>query len=101
MNSDQGLIFVVMEHFTRHLYPRAVQIEKELEAGRRLSDAQIDHVARVLEDIQWLRPLIERHPEHRELAAGVIELYASIARRGWENEASPHSGATTGTAGLA
>ena len=100
MNADQGLIFVVMEHFTRHLHPRAVQIEKELEAGRRLSAAQIDHVTEVLKDIQWLGPLIERHPEHRELADRVIELYASIARRGLENETSPHPGATTGSAGL-
>ena len=86
MSNDQGVIYVLMEHFTRHLHPRAVEIEKELAAGRRLSDGSMDHVAQVLEEARLLRPLIERHPEHRELAEGVIALYAGIARRAWEFE---------------
>jgi hypothetical protein len=98
VNNDQGVIYVVMEHFIRHLHPRAVEIEKELDAGRHLSEAQIDHVAQVLEEAKLLRPLIERHPEHRDLADGVFARYASIARRAWQNETSPDPGAITGTA---
>ena len=93
MNADQGVIFVVMEHFTRHLHPRAVRIESDLDAGRCLSDRQIDHVTQVLEEFRMLRPLIQRHPEHRELADKVIALYATIARRAWQNETSLDSDA--------
>lgn len=99
MNADRGVIYVLLDHFTRHLYPRAVDIENRLNAGARLSDGEIAHVAEVLEEMKLLRPLIERHPEHRELAQGVAALYAGIARRGWENETSPGPDATTGTAG--
>ena len=99
MNDDQGVIYVLMEHFTRHLHPRAVDIEKELDAGRCLTDAQIDHVSQVLEEFKLLRPLIERHPEHQDLAGGVAALYASIARRALQNETSPDPRATTQTAG--
>ena len=97
MNADQGVIYVLLDHFTRHLYPRAVEIESALSAGARLSDRDIAHVAEVLEEMKLLRPLIERHPEHRELTQGVIALYADIARRGWTNETSPRSDPTTGT----
>jgi phosphate acetyltransferase len=72
---------VLLDHFTRHLYPRALEIEKELDAGARLSDWEMAHVNEVLEDMKLLRPLIERHPEHQELVAGVASLYAAIARR--------------------
>ena len=99
MNADRGVIYVVLDHFTRHLYPRAADIESRLNAGARFSDAEIAHLAEVLEEIKLLRPLIDRHPEHRELAERVIALYAGIARRGLENETSPHSGAATQTAG--
>jgi len=99
VNADRGVIYVLLDHFTRHLYPRAIEIENKLNAGTRLSDTEIAHVAEVLEEMKLLRPLIERHPEHRELAHGVIALYAGIARRGWENETSPHPGAATGMAG--
>lgn len=94
MNNDQGVIYVLLEHFLLHLHPRAVQIEQGLDAGRRLSEYEINHVARVLDEVKHLRPLIERHPEHRELAQSVIAMYASIARRAWQNEISPNSGAT-------
>ena len=67
--------------------------EQHLEFG-------IPHLAQVLEDVKGLRPLIERHPEHRELADRVIAMYAGIVRRAWQNETSPNPGATTGTAGL-
>ena len=88
MKTDDGVIYVLLDHFARHLYPRAMEMEKKLEAGGRLSDPEIDHVAQVIEDAKLLRPLIARHPEHQELAAGVFALYASIARRAWQNEAA-------------
>lgn len=88
MNADQGVIYVVLDHFAHHLYPRALELEKMLDAGERLSASQVDHIARILDDIRLLRPLIERHPEHRELAEGVIALYVNLARRAWQNEKS-------------
>jgi hypothetical protein len=95
VNADQGVIFVVLQHFTRHLHPIAVEMLRTLDAGGRLTDAQVDHVAQVLEDVKLLRPLIERHPEHRDLAEGVIALYARIAQRAWTNENSPGPGPAT------
>jgi hypothetical protein len=89
MNTDQGVIYVLLDHFTRHLHPRAIEIEKKLNAGARLDDWEIAHVAEVLEEMKLLRPLIERHPEHKELVAGVVSLYSGIARRARQNEASP------------
>lgn len=38
MNVDDGVIFVVMKHFTSHLHPRLVAIEKALDAGGRLDE---------------------------------------------------------------
>ena len=92
MNADRGIICVVLEHFGRHLFPRAVDIEKQLDAGERLTDAQLAHVADVLEGIKQLRPLIERHPEHRDLVAGVVSTYSGIAKRALQNEQSPAAG---------
>jgi hypothetical protein len=94
MSDDQGVIYVLLEHFVRHLHPRAMALERKLEAGERLDDAEIAHIAQVIEDTRLLRPLIDRHPEHRDIAEGVIGLYAALARRAWQNET-----ATQGKAG--
>jgi len=88
MKRDEGVIYVVLEHFLTHLHPRARRIQGELDAGHRITDGDLDHVARILEEARLLRPLIERHPEHRELAEGFYALYANIATRALENETS-------------
>lgn len=88
MNHEQGVIYVLIEHFVRHLYPRATQMEKKLDAGERLDDFEIDHVAQVLEELRLVQPLINRHPEHRELAESVVALYTGLARRASQNEAA-------------
>jgi hypothetical protein len=93
MKADAGVIYVLLEHFARHLYPRAVEMEDKLNVGGRLSDDEVVHVSEVVEELKLLRPLIDRHPEHRELAESVMALYAGIARRGWENETSPSNAA--------
>lgn len=92
MNADGGIIYVVLEHLWRHLYPRALDIEKQLTAGERLTDGQLAHVTDVIDGIKQLWPLIERHPEHRELVAGVVSTYAGIAERAWRSEVAPAGG---------
>ena len=86
MNDDQGVIYVVIEHFARHLYPRALEMERKLYAGERLSDSELGHVEEVIKDTRLLWPLVVRHPEHHEFAGRVFALYTSISRRAWQNE---------------
>ena len=86
MTTDQGIAYVLLEHFVLHLHPRALALEKQLDAGGRLADTDIAHVEQVLEDLRALRTFIDRHPEHADIAGGVIQLYAGIARRALHNE---------------
>lgn len=84
--ADQGVISALLLHFNGHLYPRAVELEKRLDAGERLTTIDLDHLLGVFGNLQGLFPLVERCPEYREIAAGVFSLYAGIARRAWQNE---------------
>lgn len=84
--TDQGVLFTLVEHFNRQLYPRALEIEKQLDAGERLSASAIEHLEEVLVRMHELNALLERHPEYQPLAAGVVSLYARLARHAWKNE---------------
>ncbi len=86
MKTDQGVIYVILEHFARHLYPEALEMDRRLRDGEPLSDRESDRVSQILQDIRLLRPLIDRHPEHRDIAVGVIDLYTGIASRARTNE---------------
>lgn len=88
MSPDQGVIYVLLDHFVRHLYPRALDMERRLLDGAKLSARDLDHVRQQLDDLRLLAPLIERHPEHRDTAARVMGLYLGIARRACLNESA-------------
>lgn len=83
---DRGVICAVLEHFATHMAPRTRELESKLDAGLPLNDEDIDHLARVLAQIRQVKPLVDRHPEYSDLAAGVISLYAVIVRRAWQDD---------------
>jgi hypothetical protein len=84
--TDHGVLFTLVEHFNQQLYPRALEIEKRLDAGERLSASAIEHLSEVLARMRELNALLERHPEYLPLAAGVVSLYARLTRHAWQNE---------------
>jgi hypothetical protein len=84
--NDQGVLFTLLEHFNRQLYPRALEIEKRLDAGERLSASAVEHLAEVCARVRELDALLARNPEYREIASGVMSLYARLLRHAWQNE---------------
>jgi hypothetical protein len=86
MDKDSGTIAALMLRFREYRLPRALRMRERVDAGERLSDEDIAWLERVFKDAQDVRPLIERHPEYRELAARMASLYNNIVERGLENE---------------
>ena len=54
--------------------------------GGLLDDIDIEYLEEVFADANNSRQLVERHPEHQELVAQIINLYSEITARGLENE---------------
>ena len=85
-SKDAGLIEVLAERLETQRLPRALSIRDKVERGETLSEFDIQFLEEVNEDIQNIRPLIERHPEWQSVAGKMLHLYNEITTRALENE---------------
>ena len=83
---DAGLIQVLAERMESQRLPRALSLKEQVDRGETLSDFDLQFLTEVFEDAQYIRPLLEHHPEWQSLAAKMIHLYKEITDQALENE---------------
>lgn len=84
---DQGVIQVLLDRFNQQRLPRAMEMKEKVGRGEKLEEFDVSYLAGVLEDIQQIRPLLERHPEYEALVLKGLALYKEIVDKATENEA--------------
>lgn len=84
---DHGILAVIVERLEEQDLPRALDLKEKLEQGGVLDDLDIAFLERVFADAEEVKPLLERHPEHKALAARLMDLYHAIMALATKNEA--------------
>ena len=85
---DAGMLTVLIERLEGQRLPRALDLKEKVDQGGCLDDFDIAFLEEVFADSQQLQPLMERHPEHQEIAAKMMGLYREITEKGLANERS-------------
>ena len=85
---DAGMLAVLIERFETQRLPRALDLKEKVDQGGRLDDFDLAFLEDVFSDSQEIQPLIERHPEHQEIAAKMMGLYREITEKALANERS-------------
>jgi len=83
---DHGVLAVIIERIEEQDLPRALDLKDKLEQGGVLDDMDIGFLERVLTNVDELKPLFDRHPEHQALAARLMDLYHAITSQALKNE---------------
>jgi hypothetical protein len=83
---ETGLVMVLLERLEKQRLPRAFELKDKVDRGERLEDLELTLLKEMLDDATQVKPLVERHPEHQELAARVLNLYSAITQKALENE---------------
>jgi hypothetical protein len=82
----QGVAYALFDQFNNQVLPRARELEMTLDSGAPLGSRDMDHMLAILRNLRSIYPVVARLPEYRELAAGVLSLFARVARRACEAE---------------
>jgi hypothetical protein len=89
-SQDLGLITVLLERLETQQLPRALALKEKVDRGEQLYDSDLTFLEEVFADARQIKPFLDRHPEYRELAARMANLYKEITDKALENEkASP------------
>lgn len=86
MDKDAGTIAALMKRFKDQRLPRARRLHEKVNAGEVLSDEDIAYLEDIFEESKSVQPLIERHPEYKNLVARAVDLYTQIVAKAMENE---------------
>ena len=85
-NQDLGMLAVIIKRLETQRLPRALALKEKVDNGERLDDFDLAFLEDVLTDSQEIEPLIERHPEHQEIAGKMVGLYKEITEKALANE---------------
>jgi hypothetical protein len=84
--NDTGTLQVLLERLNKLLLPRVLAVKMRVDAGEKLTNADIEFLRLVLADARQVEPLVVTHPQYSSLAGRVVSLYDEITRKALENE---------------
>ena len=85
-DKDAGVIAVLLERLEKQRLPRALAIKEKVDAGDLLNEADMQFLHEVFRDASQIGPILDRHPDYKDLAARLINLYKEITDKALENE---------------
>jgi len=85
-DNDKEVIATLLERTTTQRLPRARDLKKKVDRGELLNELDMAFLGEILTDANSIRTLLERHPEYKDLASNVMNLYHEIAAKALENE---------------
>jgi hypothetical protein len=86
MDTDTGMIVVLMERLQKQRLPRILSLKEKVDGGTPLDGIDLDFLEKVMSDARNVMPLIDKHPEYQPLAMKILALYKEITEKALENE---------------
>ncbi|BDU17084.1 hypothetical protein [Lysobacter auxotrophicus] len=83
---DTATLQALLDRLVKFRLPRAMALKQRVDAGERMSDADIAFMKESLEDAQDGQHFVARNPEFHALGAQLVQLYEEIVEKATENE---------------
>lgn len=80
-----GVSQVYVERFVHHQLPFLLRVKTEMDAGRILSDGELELMTRAIEQVHDINAFVYMHPELKALVARLIDLLHDITAEALRN----------------
>ena len=87
-SDDTGLIVALAKRLETQRLPRALELKEKVDRGEKLNDLDVAFLEEVNDDMQKVRPLVDRNPDWRTVVEKMLQLYNEITAQALENEQS-------------
>ena len=83
---DTATLQALLDRLVKFRLPRAMALKERVDAGERMTDADIAFMKEALEDAQDGQHFVARNPEFHALGGELVKLYEEIVEKATENE---------------
>jgi hypothetical protein len=83
---DAATLQALLDRLMNFRLPRALALKKRVDAGERMTDADMAFLKSALEDAHHGLRYVARNPEFQTLGSQIVRLYDDIIRKATENE---------------
>ncbi|WP_206860929.1 hypothetical protein [Lysobacter changpingensis] len=83
---DTATLQALLDRLLKFRLPRAMALKERVDAGERMTDADIAFMKESLEDAQDGQHFVARNPEFHKLGAQLAQLYEEIVEKATQNE---------------
>lgn len=90
---DVGVITALIKRAVEIRLPKAEALKAKVDAGGLLDDRDVAFLEEIFHEAQSVTgPLMDQHPEYREIGLRMLGLYKEITAKALENEQSQQGG---------
>lgn len=83
---EQGTMQALLERMAKERLPELLAIKAKVDKDEKLTEFDLNFLAKVLADATENQALVQRFPECRDVVSKVVSLYRDITARALENE---------------
>ena len=87
-SDDTGIIVALAKRLETQRLPRALALKDKVDQGETLNDLDIAFLEEVNNDMNRVRPLLDRNPDWQTIVEKMLQLYNEITAKALENEQS-------------
>lgn len=85
-SDDPHIIAALLKRFLTIRLPKALALEKRVQAGESLTNVDLLFLESVFHDAQYIMKISDQHPEYREIVIKSIQLYSNMLQQALRNE---------------
>lgn len=85
-NYDFGRLNVAARRTKNYYLPNALSLRERVDRGVLLGEYDIQLIQSVLDELNQMIPVFDRHPKYQKIAGGIIALYTDIVLKAAGNE---------------
>ena len=87
-SDDTGVIVALAKRLETQRLPLALELKDKVDRGEKLNDLDMAFLEEVSDDMQKVRPIVDRNPDWQTIVEKMLQLYNEITAKAIENEKS-------------
>jgi hypothetical protein len=86
VSKETGVLVALARRMTDERLPKALALQERVDRGQTLNELDLRFLEQVVEDARRIQPIVDSHPQAKQVAGRMLQLYREITQKALQNE---------------